>query len=152
MLKRLLFVFVALALLAQVIRPAKNSAATSEGPDSLAERLQAPPQVRQVLATACYDCHSNRTRYPWYAEIQPSGWFLAYHVKQGKEALNLSTFGRLGARTQAKRLRYMVDEMTEREMPLKSYTLMHRDAVLTDEQIRTFTDWAEPIITRLGRD
>jgi hypothetical protein len=129
----------------QFVRPEKNLGPPEPGPESLEVRLQAPPEVRRMLDIACNDCHSDHTRYPWYFEIQPAGWFLARHVQAGKRALNLSEFGQLGARAQAKRLQYMVAAMREREMPLPSYVWLHRDAQLSDAQILRFAAWAEAV-------
>ncbi len=140
-------VFVAL----QFVRPAKNAGPLEPGPDSLEARHQAPPEVRRILAVACNDCHSQHTRYPWYAEIQPAGWFLAKHVRDGLGAMNLSTFGRISESAQAKRLQYMIEAMTDREMPLPSYLLLHHDAKLSDAEIKTFTDWAKSVQAKLGQ-
>jgi hypothetical protein len=140
-------IFIAL----QFVRPEKNAGPAEPGPDSLEARHQAPPEVRRILAVACNDCHSQHTRYPWYAEIQPAGWFLAKHVRDGLGAMNLSTFGRLSETAQAKRLQYMIDAMTDREMPLPSYLLLHGDAKLTEAEIKTFTVWAKAVQAKLGQ-
>jgi hypothetical protein len=150
MLKKILLCLAAVFVALQFVRPEKNVSATPLGPDSLVVRYDAPPEIRRLLATACYDCHSNNTRYPWYAEIQPAGWFLASHVRNGKRALNLSTFATLGQKAQARRLEFMLDAMTDRAMPLPSYTWAHRDAILTDAQIQAFAAWAEPLAKRLA--
>lgn len=135
----------------QAVRPEKNLGPAATGPDSFVARLQAPPEIRQLLDVSCHDCHSEFTRYPWYAEIQPAGWFLWWHVRNGKNALNLSEFGRLSESAQAKRLKYMVEAMQEHEMPLASYTLIHRDAQLSAEQIARFSAWAEEARVKLSR-
>lgn len=145
------FGFMALLMAFQLVRPEKNLGPVEPGPDSLEVRHQAPSEVRRILAVACNDCHSEHTRYPWYAEIQPAGWFLARHVRDGLGAMNLSTFGKLSNRAQAKRLQYMIEAMADREMPLKSYLLIHHDAKLTDAQIKTFTTWAESVQAKLGQ-
>ena len=82
-------------LVIQFIRPAKNlSAATAfAGPADITVLHPPSPAVRQILAESCYDCHSNHTRYPWYAEIQPVSWWLAHHIKEGRRELNFSEFG-----------------------------------------------------------
>jgi hypothetical protein len=134
----------------QFVRPEKNAGPAEPGPHSLEVWQQAPPEVRRILAVACNDCHSEHTRYPWYAEIQPAGWFLGKHVHDGLGAMNLSRFGKLSAKAQGKRLQYMIEAMTDREMPLKSYLLIHHDAQLTDAEIKTFTTWAESVQAKLG--
>jgi hypothetical protein len=131
----------------QFIRPAKND--TPAGPDDLAAHYPPPPAVRQLLETACYDCHSNRTRYPWYAHVEPVGWWLASHIDDAKEQLNFSEFAAYPEHRRAKKLLSVSDEVTDRTMPLKSYTWIHRDAKLTDAQIKTLADWAESLADKI---
>ena len=127
----------------QFIRPAKNEAPA--GSDDLVKNYPPPPEVRQLLETACYDCHSNRTRYPWYAQVQPVGWWLASHINDAKNQLNFSEFAGYDEHRRAKKLLALSDEVTDRSMPLKSYTWIHREAKLTDAQIKTLADWAEAL-------
>ena len=133
----------------QFVRPAKNLSVAPPGRDDLATHYAAPPEVRRLLATACYDCHSNNTRYPWYAEVQPVGWFLAGHVRDGKRELNFAEFAAYSTHTQAKKLEAISDNVSARDMPLKSYTWIHRDAVLTDAQVKTLSDWADALHDQL---
>jgi hypothetical protein len=134
----LLLLFVAI----QLVRPAKNISATPS-PKDITALHPTPPAVKQLLAVACYDCHSNNTRYPWYAEVQPLGWWLASHVKDGKRELNFSELGAYSAKTAAKKLAACIDQVTDRTMPLPSYLIPHGDAKLTDAQIKLLTDWFE---------
>lgn len=135
----------AIALVAaQAVRPQKNTHTGAE-PNDLLVRHPAPPAVTGMLQTACYDCHSNHTRYPWYAELQPFGWYLASHVRDGKAELNLSEFGTLSPKRQVRKLRAMTDEITDGSMPLASYTLLHRDARLSEAQRTVLTDWIESV-------
>src|SRR5436190_12183394 len=103
-------------LVMQAFRPAKNLSATAPftGKDDITVLYPPPPEVRQILATSCYDCHSNQTRYPWYAEVQPVGWWLASHVKDARHELNLAEFGALPRKRQMKRLESIVDEVRDR--------------------------------------
>jgi heme-binding protein len=139
--KKIITVFVVLILLgAQFIRPTKNQTHHFSDQD-LFERHPAPDSVRRLVNQACYDCHSNNTRYPWYAEIQPVGWWLADHVKEGKGELNFSEFGTYSAKRQAHKLNKASEELDEGTMPLKSYTWIHRDARLTPAQRTLLEDW-----------
>jgi hypothetical protein len=136
----------AVAFLAiQTIRPARNVSATAPftGKDELPVLYPPSPEVRQMLATSCYDCHSNQTHYPWYAEIQPVGWWLANHIKDGRRHLNFSEFGTYPRKRQLKKLEEIGDEVRDHAMPLSSYTLVHRDAKLTAAQITALARWAE---------
>jgi hypothetical protein len=129
----------------QAIRPARNlsAAAPFTGKDDITVLYPPPPDVKQILATSCGDCHSNQTRYPWYAEVQPVGWWLAGHIKDARRNLNLAEFGSYTRKRQMKKLEALRDEVRDRAMPLKSYTFLHRDARLTDAQIAALCNWAE---------
>lgn len=147
--KKVLFLLILCFAAMQFVRPAKpNASAIDLSPHDFIVQHTPPPQVREVLTTACYDCHSNKTHYPWYTEIQPAGWFLTQHVRDGKRALNFSEFGKLSSKRARKQLENCIDVISEREMPLKSYTLIHRDARLNEEQIKSFVAWAEEEIRR----
>lgn len=147
-LNRKLVLGLGLALIGlQFVRPAKND--SPAGAEDLAAKYPPPPAVKQLLESACYDCHSNRTHYPWYAEVQPVGWWLAEHIKDGKRQLNFSEFTAYDPHRQAKKLLSISDEVTDRSMPLKSYTWIHRDAKLTEAQIKLLADWAESLAEKI---
>ena len=96
----LLIVFIAI----QFIQPARNSD-VQVMPADITNVLKIPPSVEGILRTSCYDCHSNNTRYPWYANIQPMGWLLADHIKDGKAELNFDEFGSYSKRRQLSKLK-----------------------------------------------
>ena len=104
-----------------------------------------PADVSRLLAGACYDCHSNHTRYPWYASVQPVAWLLDHHVREGKRELNFSKFGAYPARRAAPKLAAIAKEVGEGDMPLGSYTWMHPAARLTPEQRSKLVDWAQAL-------
>lgn len=133
----------------QLIRPAKNLQSESPSLDVFA-RHPAPGNVRRVVQAACYDCHSNATRYPWYAEIQPAGWLLASHVSKGKRNLNFSAFGRLSARDARKSLEAVADEVADGRMPLRSYTWAHPEARITPADADAIVAWANRAAAGLG--
>jgi hypothetical protein len=92
-----------------------------------------PPQkIRTILQESCYDCHSNNTEYPWYNKIQPVAWYLEDHVKQGKSELNFNTWDELTDRRKNSKLKSIINQVKDDEMPLYSYTLIHRDAILSE--------------------
>lgn len=144
MVKKVALILVFLLVAIQLVRPEKNLSSTVPKTDFLT--LHPPSaEVKHLLQVGCYDCHSDHTRYPWYAEIQPIGWWLAQHVRDGKRELNLSSFGELSRKRQAGRIEEMIDVIARREMPLKSYTLTHRDAVYSEAQIKQINDWLEKV-------
>jgi Haem-binding domain len=132
----------------QFIRPVKNQAAGPDPRDILVQH-PAPPAVKELLQNACYDCHSNTTRYPWYAEIQPLSSWLSLHIIQGKEKLNFSTFFDYKPKRADLRLEACIDAITAHEMPLPSYRLAHPDARLTPAQIQLLTDWFTGVRSRI---
>ncbi|NWG17181.1 MAG: heme-binding domain-containing protein [Chloroflexi bacterium] len=48
------------------------------------------PQTEQTARQACFDCHSNETVWPWYAQIAPASWLVTRDVNKGRAALNFS--------------------------------------------------------------
>jgi|CXWL01.1.fsa_nt_gi hypothetical protein len=128
----------------QFVRSPRNTG-VAEGPSSIVATHQVPAEVRGILSRACYDCHSNSTKYPWYAAVQPAGWWLNRHVTQGRAELNLSEFAAYSRKRAVRKLNQMADEVRERHMPLKSYRLLHGEAKLTDADIALVSNWAEDL-------
>ena len=109
-----------------------------------------PLAVQGLLQRACYDCHSNNTKYPWYAEVQPVRWWLDSHIKDGKRHLNFSEFGSYTAKRANHKMKQTAEQVESGEMPLPSYTWMHPEARLTPQEIKLLADWAratEKLIT-----
>lgn len=93
-----------------------------------------PAKIASTMKAACYDCHSNKSVYPWYSNIQPIGWYLKDHIEEGKEHLNFSEFGTYTAKKQAHKLEECYELIEKGEMPLSSYTIIHKEAVLSEAQ------------------
>ena len=100
-----------------------------------------PENVQAILKKSCYNCHSNSTNYPWYAYVQPAGWFLASHIKEGKSELNLSEFGGYSPRRQLSKLKSMAGSIRDGSMPISSYTMIHRNARLREPEKKIMLDW-----------
>ena len=102
-----------------------------------------PAEVLNLLKIACYDCHSNETRYPWYSKVSPVSWWLANHIQEGREHLNFSEFGRLSVGDQAEALGEAAEAIQEGEMPMSSYTWMgmHPEANLNSTQRSLLLNW-----------
>ena len=139
--KRVLIVLLVLLVVIQFIRPEKNINTTASALD-MNTLYPIPDSVNQVLQKACYDCHSNNTRYPWYNNIQPVAWWLNDHITEGKKELNFSEYGKRTLPKQAKKLRKIAREVQEGGMPMDSYTWIHKDARLTDHEKQMLIDWA----------
>ena len=95
---------------------------------------ETPTEIALTIKAACYDCHSNQSVYPWYTYVQPVGWFVKNHIEEGKEHLNFSEFGTYTPKKQAHKLEECYELIEKGEMPLSSYTIIHKDAVLTEAQ------------------
>jgi hypothetical protein len=143
MLRKVLFVLLALLLIIQLFRPEKND--SNDATYEVAKKYQVPDDVAVVLQNACNDCHSNNTKYPWYANIQPAIWWLDHHVKDGKKDLNLSEFTNLPIAVQNHKFEEIIEMIDENEMPLESYTYLglHTEANLSDEQKDLLKSWAK---------
>ncbi|SDD90032.1 Haem-binding domain-containing protein [Pricia antarctica] len=100
-----------------------------------------PEKVDQIFKASCYDCHSNNTEYPWYNKVQPVAWFLENHVEHGKEELNFNEWDEYSSRMKKSKLRSINSQIEDEEMPLWSYTLVHREAKLSEDEKKTVLDW-----------
>lgn len=100
-----------------------------------------PPQVQQLMQNACYDCHSNETKYPWYTYVQPAGWLLNKHIHDGREQLNLSEFGNNTSRKRISKIKEMTNEVKNDDMPMYSYTIIHKDARLQAADKELLVSW-----------
>ena len=139
--KKILLVILVVIITIQFIQPARNKSGQAL-PTDISKVYNIPAQVQSVLKNACYDCHSNNTNYPWYATIQPVGWMLARHIKNGKAELNFSEFGDYSIRKQRSKLNSIAKTIEDGTMPLSSYTLIHNNARLTKVEKALIIDWA----------
>ena len=102
---------------------------------------QVPATIKNRLQVSCYDCHSNNTDYPWYSKIQPAAWYLEDHIQDGKDELNFNEWAEYSDRRKNSKLRSIISQIEEDKMPLDSYTLIHKDAILSDEDKRVIIDY-----------
>lgn len=145
MLKKILLVLLFVLVVIQFIHPKKNK---SEGPQPnyIGNSFVIPADVKSILAKACNDCHSNNTKYPWYANFQPLHWWLEKHIKNGKKHLNYDEYTNKSAYYQFHKMEETIEMVKEGEMPLNSYTWTHKDAKLTEEEKSKLTNWANSIM------
>lgn len=153
MIKKILIVLLAALVVIQFFHPAKNIV-TGEQTKSLATVYTLPADVKTILDKACMDCHSNNTRYPWYNNIQPVAWWLNNHINEGKGELNFDEFASYQAKKQYHKMQGVAGQVKKGEMPLNSYTWIHKDAILTDQEKITLTNWVtaveQEIVTKTG--
>lgn len=139
-LKKIGLVLVISLVAIQFIQPAHNTGGQVLATD-LISIYKPPANVEEVLQTTCYDCHSNNTIYPWYSNIQPIAWLMANHIKNGRKKLNFSDFGSNNVRKQVSKLKEMINQIKDDEMPIASYKWIHKKANLTKEQTALIMNW-----------
>jgi Haem-binding domain len=108
---------------------------------ALASVEHVPDDVMVILKKACFDCHSNQTVYPWYAGIQPVGWWLKHHVDEARVSINFSDIGQLDEKQRSESFEHCAHEVEDGEMPLKSYTWLHAGARLSPEEKKRLIEW-----------
>jgi hypothetical protein len=118
----------------------------------ITKQYAVPGNVLSVLKAACFDCHGNNTNYPWYSNTQPGGWWMASHVRKGKEELNFSEFGNYSTRRQKSKLKAIANSVRDGEMPLSSYTLLHPKAKLSEKDRSILIEWAEKAQDNLEKE
>lgn len=138
----------AVALLAQFFRPARTNPPVAPGHDLLTSN--APPrEIAGLLRTACYDCHSAETKWPWYSQVSPVSWFLVSHVNEGRQRLNFSDWPHADPQRAARKWNRISDQVGSGDMPLSSYTWLHPAARLSAEQRDRLANWAGQQARRL---
>lgn len=101
----------------------------------------APVEVAQLFKTACYDCHSDETKYPWYTSVAPTSWFVKGHIDDARKHLNFSTWGDYDANQKAHKMEEIIEMVDGKEMPMLTYWMIHWDAKISVEQRTQITDW-----------
>ena len=97
--------------------------------------------ISALLQESCYDCHCNNTEYPWYNKVQPVAWFLEDHINEGKEELNFNEWDAYSNRRKNSKLKSIISQVKDDEMPLASYTLIHKDAKLSNSEKTLIIDY-----------
>lgn len=101
--------------------------------------------ISTILHTSCYDCHSNNTEYPWYNKVQPTSWFLERHIKKGKSELNFNEWNDYSNRRKKSKLKSIINQIKDDQMPLSSYTLIHKDAILSKTEKTLLIDYMKKL-------
>jgi heme-binding protein len=135
MVKKILIGIVILLVVIQFFGPEKTN------PPVKAD-LIADVNVKTILKTSCYDCHSNETVYPWYSNIVPVSYLLMNHINEGREHLNFSDWENLDSTKKEKLQKEIWEEVEKNKMPLSSYLKLHSEAVLDKTQKEVIKKWA----------
>lgn len=148
--KKILAILLVAFVIMQFFPIDKTNPAVNKGTDFLTIK-KTPPEIATLIKTSCYDCHSNESVYPWYAKIQPVGWFLKHHIDEGREELNFNDFANYEPLRQAKKMNKAAHEIEEGEMPLESYILIHTNAGLTEQNKQILADYFRKIKTEIAQ-
>lgn len=117
---------------------------------SISKTHQVPKKIQSMLKASCYDCHSNHTEYPWYSRIQPISLLLEKHINEGKAELNFDEFGSYSKRRQRNKLKSIIGQIENDEMPLKSYLILHSEAKLSPKDRDAIKIWVNQLINDLN--
>ncbi|MBO4233397.1 cytochrome C [Riemerella anatipestifer] len=131
--KKVALALFAIGIILQFFQIDKTNPAVNQGMD-FTQIKKMPESTAKLLRNACYDCHSNETKYPWYTNIQPVAWLVKEHIDDGRKHLNFSTFATYSPEKQAEKIEESIEEIEKGGMPLESYLLAHPEAKLSDNQ------------------
>ncbi len=144
--KKILIIGLVIFLLMQFYQPARNKDNGEMLPSHITKHYNVPDSVQVILAATCYDCHSNNTKYPWYSYIQPARFIMERHIRNGKKDLNFSEFGNYSKRRQESKFESIIKQVRSGEMPLASYTILHKNSKLNPKQKETIINWIDSIL------
>ena len=138
--------FFGLVIGIQVIRPARTNPPVDQS-HTLEAVVFVPPRVESILQRACYDCHSDLTRWPWYSNVAPISWFVIDDVNSGRRQANFSEWLRRDTNNPAEftqqRFHSLCRQVQTHAMPLTSYLALHPEARLSPADIETFCQWTD---------
>jgi hypothetical protein len=108
-----------------------------------------PASVVDVFAHACINCHSEKTRWPWYSHVAPVSWLVENDVKRARQHLNLSRWDGLDAAEQRMLLTAIATVIENREMPLHRYVVFHPEVKLSVDESVQVIEWTHAERRRL---
>lgn len=138
--KKILVVLLIALVLIQFYRPEKNNAEYRDVAAFEAE-TNVTGNIKTIMENNCYNCHSNKTDYPWYAQIAPASFFISHHIEEGNEHFNISQWQTYSYKKKDHKLEELIEEVEEGEMPLDSYTWTHGS--ITEEEKEVVIAWAK---------
>ncbi len=138
-----LIVFIVLIAI-QFWRPAKTTPPIVES-ETLEATTNVSTDVQAIMKRSCNDCHSNKTDYPWYSNVAPISWKVVQHIDEGREELNFSRWGTYNDKRKLRKLEEICEQIQERQMPHNQYLWIHRDAYLSESNIKVMCDWTAKV-------
>ena len=147
----IILILLAALVILQFFQPERNLGEVDSGAD-LVNYTGMPDSLASILRNSCYDCHSDRTEYPWYSYLAPISWYLESHIKKVKDQINFGEFGSFEKSRKIGTLGKICEVMEEGSMPLKSYLVIHRKARIGEEDLEAFCTWTESEALRVIRE
>ncbi len=135
----------------QFIRPERTNPSFDRAKD-FASQPGSDSSIASILRRACYDCHSDETRWPWYSNIAPASWQVVDDVNTGRRHVNFSIWGKYPPSRRSESLDDIHDQISSGDMPLKKYLLLHPDARLTQAERDSIVAWADREKQKLGAE
>ena len=131
----IIFIFVLLVLLGIQFIPINKTNPI------ITQDMQAPVEVKSILRTSCYNCHSNETKWPWYSNFAPVSWMIINDVSDARNKLNFSTWNKISFEKKEELMKDIWDEVRQEDMPLTLYTFIHPEAKLDILQKNIIKKW-----------
>lgn len=141
--KRLIWLIIILLIAIIQLIPNHKPEVILSNENDLIYNNKLPESVENILRTSCYDCHSNESKYPWYSYIAPVSWLVVRDIRVGREELNFSEWESQSKMDKAKNVDKIIDEVSDEQMPMSIYTLVHSDAKLNADKRQLLADWAD---------
>jgi len=136
--RRAVIISIAVIVLIQFIPVNRDNPATDPSSE-----IKLDGEVKLIVQTACYDCHSNNTKWPWYSYVAPVSWLVSYDVSQGRDEVNFSIWNTYPQKRITRKLTEIAEEVEKGEMPLPKYVIMHSEADLDESQRKVLVNWAK---------
>jgi heme-binding protein len=133
-LKQAAVVLVIIFAAAQLVRPGRDNPPTDPG-RAIQAHVGTTSGLAAVLDRSCNECHSNATVWPWYTQVAPLSWAMAYTVKKGRAVVNFSDWAAYGPDVQRTLLAASCEDASNGKMP-GAYTLIRPDARLSTQDIQ----------------
>lgn len=143
--KRILIIILLILVVIQFV-PALPDDYVPQSGQSFTEVYDVPQDVGMILKTACYDCHSHQSKWPWYSKVAPVSFWIGHHVEEGREHLDFSQWGTYSEKKADHKLEEIIEEVKEGEMPLESYTWVHGEARLSADQRSLLIDYISSLL------
>lgn len=139
--KKLLWLLIPIILILIQFKRIDKTNPPIDNTKDLLSMTKAPQEIQKLIKGACYDCHANTTVYPWYTNVAPVSWWIRGHIDNARGNVNFSEWGTYEASRQKNSARESAEVIEQKKMPAFTYSLMHKEAKLTDDQREILAKW-----------